>query len=281
MTRLSARCAWRPSLTVCLSGVATQFHGLPEGLYKRLHDLLAPFETASPTPAVNVSITRQTEPPLWLVAVDGASQHGFRSATDLLQYLEWLAVAHAAQASAQHILVHAGAVVKEAMTLLLLGDSGAGKTTVTMGLLQRGWLPLSDDLALVSPYSRVIAPFPRCFHADDFTATTIAHPALFEAAGALKGYLRPLRWADAPARVSCLVRLARDAAAPTSAQPISQAEGAGALLQAAISTALPRREVARVAVGVTADASCWQVNNGLLDDTLDTLEQLAAIAHET
>gem|GEM_PF-4462572 len=36
MTRLSARCAWRPSLTVCLSGVATQFHGLPEGLYKRL-----------------------------------------------------------------------------------------------------------------------------------------------------------------------------------------------------------------------------------------------------
>jgi hypothetical protein len=228
-----------------------------------------------------VSVTWQNEPPLWLVAVDGASHCGFRAESDLLSYLEWLAVAHAAQASAQHILIHAGAVVKETMTILLLGDSGAGKTTVTIGLIQRGWLPLSDDLALVAPQSRVIAPFPRCFHIDDFTAATIEHRALFEDVGALKGYLRPLRWADTPARVSCLVRLARDAAAPTSARPISQAEGAGALLQAAISTALPRRAVARVAVGVAAGASCWQVNNGVLDDTLDTLERLAAIVRET
>jgi hypothetical protein len=281
MTRLSARHAWRPSLTVCLGGVVMQFHGLPVGLYNRLRDLLAPFEAASLTPAVNVSITRRQEPPLWLVAVDGASHHGFRSATDLLQYLEWLVVARAALATTQYAIIHAGAMTKEAMTILLVGDSGAGKTTVTMGLLQRGWLPLTDDIALVSPYSLAIAPFPRCFHADDFTASTIAHRALFEDVGSLKGYLRPVRWADTPARVSCLVRLARDAAAPTSAQPISQAEGAGALLQAAISTALPRREVARVAVGVTAGASCWQVNNGPLDDTLDTLERLAAIAHET
>jgi hypothetical protein len=281
MTSVTARASGRPSLTVCLSGVATQFHGLPAGMYERLHNLLAPFETASLTPAVNVSITRRQEPPLWLVAVDGASQHGFQFETDLLSYLEWLAVSRAAQATTQFAIFHAGAVTKEAMTILLMGDSGAGKTTVTMGLIQRGWLPLSDDSALVAPDCLAVVPFPRCFHADDCTAATIERPALFEDVGALKGYLRPLRWADAPARASCLVRLARDAAAPTSAQPISQAEGAGALLQAAISTALPRRAVARVAVGVAARASCWQVNNGLLDDTLDALERLAAIVRET
>ena len=178
------------------------------------------------------------------------------------------------------IIFHAGALAKEAMTILLLGDSGAGKTTLTVGLTQRGWLPLSDDIALVSPRSFAIAPFPRCFHVDEFTSSTIEHPALFEEAGSLTGYLRPLRWADAPARVTCLVRLARDPAAPSSAQPISQAEGAGAILQSAISRAVPRSEVARVGAGVAAGASCWQVNNGALEDTLDEVERLAAIKQE-
>jgi hypothetical protein len=255
-----------------------QVHGLPAGLYERLRDLLAPFEAGGVPPAINVSITRQREPPLWLADVDGASQHGFQFETDLLSYLEWLAVSRAAQATTQYAIFHAGAVTKEAMTILLVGDSGVGKTTVTMGLIQRGWLPLSDDSALVSPDCLAVVPYPRCFHTDDFSASTVETPALFEEAGSLAGYLRPLRWADAPARVSCVVRLARDPAASTSAQPISQAEGAGALLQAAVSTGLPRRAVARVAVGVTAGASCWQVKNGLLDDTLDALERLAAIA---
>jgi hypothetical protein len=278
MTSVTARSTWRTSLTVCLSGVVTQFHGLPQGLYERLRDLLAPFEAGSVTPAVKVSITWQNEPPLWIVDMDGAPRHGFLSETDLLSYLEWLPVARAAQATTQYAIIHAGVVIKEAMTILLVGDSGAGKTTLTTGLMQRGWLPLSDDIALVSPHSLVVAPFPRCFHVDGFTASTIEHPALFEEAGSLKGYLRPVRWADAPVRVSCLVRLARDPAAPTSAQPISQAEGAGVVLQAAIGTGLPRREVARVAVGVTAGASCWQVNNGALHDTLVVLERLAEIS---
>jgi hypothetical protein len=160
-------------------------------------------------------------------------------------------------------------------TIMLAGDSGAGKTTITTGLIQRGWFPLTDDTALVSPHSLAIAPFPRCFHADEFTTSTFEDPVLFKEVGALKGYLRPLRWADVPARVDRVVRLARDRGAPTSIQPISQAEGAAVVLRATIGASLPRREVARVAVGIAAGASCWQMNNGPLDDTLDALERLA------
>jgi hypothetical protein len=215
-----------------------------------------------------------------MVDTNENSRNGFREESDLLSYLEWLPVSRAAQASTQDVIVHGGAVAKEAMTILLLGDSGAGKTTLTIGLTQRGWLPLSDDIALVSPRSLAIAPFPRCFHVDEFTSSTVERPALFEEGGSLTGYLRPLRWADAPARVTCLVCLARDPASPSSARPISQAEGAGAILQAAISRAVPRSEVARVGAGVVAGASCWQVNNGALEDTLDELERLAAIKQE-
>ena len=86
-------------------------------------------------------VSWQNEPPLWIVDADSASRHGFRAESDLLSYLEWLPLARAAQASVQDIIVHAGALAKEAMTILLLGDSGAGKTTLTIGLTQRGWLP--------------------------------------------------------------------------------------------------------------------------------------------
>jgi hypothetical protein len=279
MTGAMARSTERTRLTVCLSGVITQFRGLPHGMYERLRDLLAPFEAGGAPPAFTVFVLWQNEPPLWIVDADRTTRRGFRAESDLLSYLEWLPVARATQASTKDVIVHAGAVAKEAMTILLVGESGAGKTTVTIGLTQRGWLPLSDDIALVSTHAPVIAPFPRCFHVDEFTSSTIERPALFEAAGSLTGYLRPLRWADAPARVTCLVRLARDRAAPSSARPISQAEGAGAILQAAIGARAPRREVARVAVGVAGGASCWRINNGALEDTLDELERLAAIRH--
>jgi hypothetical protein len=280
MTGVLARSTRRASLTVCLSGVVTQFRGLPQGIHERLRDLLEPFEASGAPPAFTVVLSRQKEPPLWIVDADRTSRRGFRAETDLLSYLEWLPVARAAQASRQDVLVHAGAVAKDAMTILLVGDSGVGKTTVVIGLTQRGWLTLSDDIALVSPHSLAIAPFPRCFHVDEFAASTIERPALFEEAGSLTGYLRPLRWADAPARVTCFVRLARDPATPSHARPISQAEGAGAILQAAISASPPRQEVARVAVGVTASVSCWQMNNGALEDTLDELERLAALRPE-
>jgi hypothetical protein len=276
MTSLTTPFMRPTTLKVRLSGIVTQFCGLPEDLHTRLRDLLAAFEDATAAPPVaKLSISRQLDPPLWLVDGDGASRRGFRFETDLLCYLEWLAVAEALAQTRMHVIVHAGAMTKEAKTLLLVGESGTGKTTVTLGLLQRGWLPLSDDLALVSPQSLAIAPFPRCFHADAFTSTTIAQPGLVEEVGALEGYVRPLRWAEAPARVSSVVRLERDPSAPTSVQPISQAEAAGAVLQAAVSTGLPWREAARVAVGMAAGASCWQVNNGALHDTLDTLDRLA------
>ena len=219
MNGVMARSTGRRRLTVCLNGVVTQFRGLPSGTRNRLRHLLAPFEVGSASPAETVSIVWQNEPPLWIVDTNHASRCGFRAETDLLSYLEWLPVAHASQAITQHVMIHAGAVVKETQTILLMGDSGAGKTTVTIGLTQRGWLPLSDDIALVSPHSPIITAFPRCFHVDEFTSSTIERPAFFEEAGALAGYLRPLRWANAPARVTCLVRLARDPASPSFVQP--------------------------------------------------------------
>ncbi len=45
---------------------------------------------------------------------------------------------------------HAAAVANERGAVLLAGDSGGGKSTLLMELLQRGWALLADELAIVS-----------------------------------------------------------------------------------------------------------------------------------
>jgi hypothetical protein len=242
--------------------------GISADLRGRLEDLMRPFAMTAADPggetdAVRILIERRTETAWWTISHGSPAPHHCFVPDPLLRYVEWLATAQALAQTMSFVVFHSAALVRGACALLLVGQSGAGKTTVTTGLVQRGWLPLSDDSALVSHSTLAVTPFPRCFHVDSFTASTIKERVLFEEAGALAGYLRPARWAGGALRVTCIVELARNPEAPTSAQAITQAEAAGALFTSAIRTGQPRREAVRVAVGMAAGAqSSWRVNNG-------------------
>jgi hypothetical protein len=60
--------------------------------------------------------------------------------------------------------IHAGAVVGRGAALALVGRSGQGKTTLTLGLLRRGMGLLSDELTVVEPSARLIVPYRRSLH---------------------------------------------------------------------------------------------------------------------
>lgn len=47
------------------------------------------------------------------------------------------------------LLVHGGAVVVDGRTVLVLGESGRGKSTVALAALEQGWPVLSDDLVIL------------------------------------------------------------------------------------------------------------------------------------
>lgn len=57
--------------------------------------------------------------------------------------------------------IHAAAVAREGRAILLIGDSHAGKSTLALHLLLRGWRFLTDETVLVDPASLSLRPFPR------------------------------------------------------------------------------------------------------------------------
>ena len=59
---------------------------------------------------------------------------------------------------------HAAALVYEGRTVVVVGRSGAGKTTLALALVRQGLGMLSDELALSAPDARTILPYRRGLH---------------------------------------------------------------------------------------------------------------------
>jgi hypothetical protein len=80
-------------------------------------------------------------------AVVGASS----SPSQVLQILQWAINRHVIEgACEQRLVLHAGAVDLDGHTIVLPAAMEAGKTTLTTGLLDRGFAYLSDEAAAVS-----------------------------------------------------------------------------------------------------------------------------------
>lgn len=60
--------------------------------------------------------------------------------------------------------VHAAAVAHRGRAVILAGPSGAGKTTLALGLAARGLELLSDELAVLDPATRLVHPYRRRLH---------------------------------------------------------------------------------------------------------------------
>ncbi len=60
-----------------------------------------------------------------------------------------------------HLTLHAGVVERQGRALILSGDTGAGKSTLTAALAFSGFRLLSDEMCLLSPVDGRVQPVPR------------------------------------------------------------------------------------------------------------------------
>lgn len=65
------------------------------------------------------------------------------------------------------VVLHAAVVTRDEICLLIAGPSGAGKTTLALALIDRGWNFLSDDAAPWDPRSGTILSFPKPLNIKD------------------------------------------------------------------------------------------------------------------
>lgn len=91
--------------------------------------------------------------------------------------------------------------------LVLAGESRSGKTTLALGLMHRGFVPYTDDVALIDPQTFELHPVRRAFHITPETWTILqplagGPPAVDEAP---IGYFLPPQWADAPVPVKWIL----------------------------------------------------------------------------
>ena len=71
--------------------------------------------------------------------------------------LNWCVFTHANQS----LLIHAGAVEKGGRVAILPAPPGSGKSTLTAGLIHRGWRLMSDEITMVDPGSGEIHALAR------------------------------------------------------------------------------------------------------------------------
>jgi hypothetical protein len=83
----------------------------------------------------------------------------------------------AASAAVNHLVVsrtpllafHAAVVSRDGVTMVVPGGSGAGKTTLTVALLQRGWSYVSDEALALDWETAALVPYPRPMAVSDWT----------------------------------------------------------------------------------------------------------------
>lgn len=265
-------------LSLCVAGTPVRVTGLKGVLRQHFAALVQGFITPDdPTQqeCLWLDLRRRSEDERWVTACNGMDVAEFADVETALTQLEWQVVARSLQANAASAVFHAAALTRDSSTIIVVAESGSGKTTISLELLRRNWLPYGDDVALIDTDSLALQNFQRCFHTDTPEVQGRVVAPWAEPIASIPGYSRPLRWAPAGKSPTAIVLMARDSTQPSSLVPITRAEAAGGLLGAAIRSALPRRAVAGVAARVAASATvCCRLNNGELERTLSLLESL-------
>jgi HprK-related kinase A len=134
-----------------------------------IHHLYADYPLVDTADFVDyrIGISRPKGPRRWIrpyAEFATAGEHPFAPMPieNAFPLLEWGFNWCVATTAHQYLMLHAGVVERDGVTLLMPALPGSGKSTLCAALAYRGWRLLSDEFALVRPGGIDVTPFPRC-----------------------------------------------------------------------------------------------------------------------
>ncbi|MBZ0298925.1 MAG: hypothetical protein K8J31_04245 [Anaerolineae bacterium] len=185
-------------------------------------------------------------------------------------------VNQAVRESPLSLWIHGACLLRGKEPILLVASTGAGKTTLSLGLLHQGYRLLTDDIILVNPETQQLLPLPRCpkYRADalenlrsigfdlEYEARTLGHyvllpPRYFQ----LQPVAHPIRRVYA---------LQRDTEAAPGLRPLSLSDGLLALIPH--SNLLAIDPELTLAARLFAETQFWSMN---LSDFAGDIRQIA------
>jgi len=105
-------------------------------------------------------VPRSLERGKWDIALNGHLFFTGLTGNEVLPHIFMLTFALAARALDDKLLFHAAVLGRAGKAVILPGETGTGKTTLTAVLIRQGWKFFSDELAVIDPERLVITPFP-------------------------------------------------------------------------------------------------------------------------
>ena len=249
--------------------------------FSRLDDLLLEFThaPAGDTYAATFGVRHLHERLLWRFDPDTGTMAPLNG-DRLMRELEWRAFDAAIRQSTLPLILHAGAVVRDGLALLLPAASGAGKTTLTLALAARGWLPLTDDVCPLIEQAGAWRAMrcPRCCHLSDESRDLLRGQGieLEGPVGELYGYYRPRRWGE-PAPVRAIAIPCFQAGAAPGREPLTQAQCLAELIPATYAREWQTgREQRLTAARLAGQVPGVRLMFSSVEDALDLVEALAA-----
>jgi hypothetical protein len=244
--------------------------------------LLAPFSAPADGDASSlIEIAREDSG--FVVVVDGAVSQRTTTLRSAVGWIAWKASLDAIETTDDFIVLHAGAVARGDAGIVLPAAPDSGKTTLTAALVQAGLDYLSDEAALVDPATGLVHPFPRALAMEPATSrllgvvngngardpAAIDHVTVDDLGGTI---------AVGPVPVRAVVFPTYRPGADVTIEPIGRAETVIALSEHSFNASRFGAVAVRCLAAVVADASCWRLTMGDLNDAASRVRDLVDAA---
>jgi hypothetical protein len=213
-------------------GTTFRCRGVPEEVRPSLEALLQGFPRVDGSPDVDLTIERNGDGGLTLGDGQGTRWDlGEPVSSDI----EYRLINAAIERARDRWVLHAGAVAAPRGTCLLVGESGAGKTSLTLWLWASGLTLVTDDLCPIAHGTLAAETFPRSLHMDCVYSPRLLEripprPASFPA----DYYPFPGQAGTEPPPITDLLVIERGPDPRGELEPLGQSEAAHHLLRAVI-----------------------------------------------